>query len=176
MAEIPTIETTRLKLRPPTLGDWPDYAELMQSERAIFMGGPFSVDMAWGMYCHDVAQWALMGHGALMLENRITGACLGQVGINYGPLFPEHELGWILYAHAEGYGYAYEAALALRNWAFRVRGLKTLVSYIDPHNIRSCRLAQRLGARLDLEAARQDPADLVFRHFSLHCNAATDAP
>lgn len=164
MTAIPTIETERLFLRPLVMEDWPEYAGLMLSARAVYMGGPFSTAAAWGMFCHDMAQWALMGHGALMIEDRGTGLCLGQVGINHGPLFPEHELGWHVYPHAEGKGYAHEAAKALRDWAFRVRGLETLVSYIHPDNIRSRRLAERLGATLDAQAPRQDPTDLVFRH------------
>lgn len=164
MTEIPTIETERLILRPPGTEDWPSYAELMSSARAIYMGGPFSTKDAWGMFCHDVAQWTLMGHGALMLEAHGSGQCLGQVGINHGPLFPEHELGWLVYPEAEGKGYAYEAARALRDWAFTKRRLETLVSYIDPRNGRSRKLAERLGAVLDTAAPRQDPDDLVYRH------------
>lgn len=105
-----------------------------------------------------------MGHGALMMEDRDSGQCLGQVGINHGPLFPEHELGWLVYSDAEGKGYAYEAARTLRDWAFKERRLETLVSYTDPDNIRSQRLAERLSAKLDVGAVRQDPTDLVFRH------------
>ena len=144
--------------------DWPDYRDLMLSQRAVFMGGPFSKTAAWGMFCHDVALWELLGHGALMMEDRKTGGCFGQVGINHGPLFPEHELGWYVYPKAEGNGFAREAAVAMRDWAFNVRGLKTLVSYVDPENLRSRRLAERLGARLDMSAPRPDPNDLVFRH------------
>ncbi|MCF6327740.1 MAG: GNAT family N-acetyltransferase [Devosiaceae bacterium] len=164
MTVIPSIETERLSLRPPTIDDWPAYAELAVSKRSIHMGGPFSKEAAWGWFCHDIAQWHLMGHGALMIEDKKSGTCLGQVGINHGPLFPEHELGWFVYANSEGKGYAYEAAIALRNWAFETRRLKTLVSYIAPENNRSIRLAERLGAELDGAAPRTDPADLVFRH------------
>ncbi|MEM7169774.1 MAG: GNAT family N-acetyltransferase [Pseudomonadota bacterium] len=128
------------------------------------MGGPFSTEEAWGLFCHDVAQWTLMEHGALTIEERSSGSCPGQVGINDGPRFPEHELGWQLYPKAEGQGFAYEAALALRAWAFKTRGLKTLASYIDSENSRSRRLAERLGAVLDLTATPQEPGDLVFRH------------
>ena len=99
-----------------------------------------------------------------MIEEQDTSACLGQVGINYGPLFPEWELGWLVYPEAEGQGYAYEATTRLRDWAMHERGLSTLVSYIDPENRRSCRLAERLGATLDQDAARPDPTDLVYRH------------
>ena len=103
-----------------------------------------------------------------MIDLRETGECVGQVGINHGPLFPEKELGWLLYEGHEGHGYAFEAALALRDWAFGAGGLNTLVSYIDPANVRSVAVAERLGGVLDPDAARQDPEDLVFRHSPAH--------
>ena len=111
------------------------------------MGGPFEVDVAWGMFSHGVALWALMGHGALTIENRQSGVGLGQIEINHGPLFPERELGWFLHQKAEGHGYAFEAATAMKHSAFVERKLDTLVSYIDPPNVRSRALAERLGAK-----------------------------
>lgn len=161
---IPTLETERFLLRPMTLEDWPDYAALMGSQRAQYMGGPMDDTAAWGMFCNDVALWTLCGHGALMIEDRTTGVCLGQIGINHGPLFPEKEIGWFVYDHGEGLGAAFEAAQAMRDWAFGTLGLSTLVSYMDPENKRSRRLAERLGAVLDPGAPRPDPQDLVFRH------------
>ena len=89
MTQIPTLRTERLSLRAMVYKDWPAYAELMLSERARFMGGPFSKKVAWGMFCSDHAQWDFFGWGALMIEDRKTGDCLGQVGIKAGPLFPE---------------------------------------------------------------------------------------
>ncbi len=159
----PTIRTERLILRTPVAGDFPDYAAFLASERAQHMGGPYDRRGAWGLFCHDVAQWPLFGHGALMIELP-DGACAGQVGINHGPLFPEKELGWLIYAGHEGQGYASEAAAALRDWAFGQLGLQTLVSYVDPRNQRSIAVAERLGARLDANADRTDPGDLVYRH------------
>jgi RimJ/RimL family protein N-acetyltransferase len=161
---IPTLSTTRLRLRAPIADDFPAYRRLMASPRARLMGGPFDLRAAWGIFCHDSACWQLFGHGALMIELRSTGACIGQVGINGGPLFPEKELGWLLYEGFEGAGYATEAAAALRDWARETLGLDRLVSYIDPDNIASARVAERIGARLDPEAPRQDPDDLVYRH------------
>lgn len=163
-APTPILETERLKLRPMHMDDWPDYADMMASDRAIHMGGPYSEEGAWWLFCHDTAQWTLMGHGALMLEDRATGTCLGQVGINHGPLFPERELGWFVYRSAEGKGYAREAAEAMRNWAFETHGLDTLVSYIHPENHRSQRLAEKLGGVADPDAPRRYPDVLVYRY------------
>jgi RimJ/RimL family protein N-acetyltransferase len=136
----------------------------MASQRSVYMGGPFDTRAAWGMFCHDVAVWQLFGHGALMIDLTATGDCVGQIGINHGPLFPEKELGWMIYEGHEGKGYATEAARALRDWAFGTLGLETLVSYVDPANAGSIAVAQRLGAVLDPHALKQDPEDLVFRH------------
>ncbi|MGR9373031.1 GNAT family N-acetyltransferase [Rhizobium leguminosarum] len=159
-----TIRTERLRLRMPDIDDFAAYAQLMASPRSLGMGDPFDLRAAWGMFCHDVALWQLFGHGALTMELSETGECVGQVGINHGPLFPEKELGWFVYAEYELKGYATEAALALRDWAFATLKLPSLVSYIAPGNAASVAVAERLGARLDPAAPRTDPADLVYRH------------
>lgn len=165
MTTIPTLITPRLTLRPMRAADWTAYHRLMASDRSIYMGGPFSTAVAWGMFCADHAQWGLFGCGALMIEIRTSGACVGQVAINSGPLFPEFELGWCLYPEGEGHGFAYEAAEALRAWSLDIKHIETLVSYVDPDNKRSSRLAERLGATLDANAQRPDPSDLVYRHY-----------
>jgi RimJ/RimL family protein N-acetyltransferase len=164
---IPQLQTERLTLRAPHIGDFPAYAALMASPRAIYMGGPFDQRTAWGMFASDIAMWSLYGHGALMMDLRDTGQCVGQVGINHGPLFPEKELGWLLYDGFEGKGYATEAARALRDWAFDILGLPTLVSYFDPENHRSMAVSARLGGVRDDTAPLQDEGDIVFRYHRL---------
>jgi RimJ/RimL family protein N-acetyltransferase len=163
----PTLTTARLVLRPVQMADFPAYRDFMLSDRARYMGGPYDLAGAWGLFCHDAGLWALAGHGGLAVETK-DGQTVGVVGINAGPLFPETELGWMLYEGHEGQGYATEAAGVLRDWAFGSRGLTTLVSYVYPANHASAAVARRLGARLDPQAARQADSedDLVFRHVS----------
>lgn len=165
MSGIPTLETARLRLRPIRASDWDLVRDFLASERSVHMGGPFGVAESWGLFCADHAQWGLFGCGGLMIERAADGLCLGEVGISSGPLFPEWELGWMLWPEHEGQGLAFEAAARLRDWARETRRLPTLVSYVDPANLRSARLAERLGAVPDPEAERTDPADLVYRHF-----------
>jgi len=164
MISIPTLTTGRLVLRPPVEADFDAYFAFMASERSRYMGGPYEKWPAWGMFCHDVACWTLFGHGALMIDLRTTGQCVGQVGINHGPMFPEQELGWLLYEGFEGQGFATEAARALRDWAFEQPHISTLVSYFDPANVASMAVAMRLGAVRDETAPVQDEGDVVYRH------------
>ncbi|TRW97567.1 GNAT family N-acetyltransferase [Paracoccus sp. M683] len=158
----PLLTTDRLTLRPHVMADFDAYAELMQSNRAIHMGGPFDLAQSWQWFASDVAQWPLKGCGALAVTETATGRLVGQVILNDLPHFPERELGWM--AFAPGHGYLTEAAARLRDYAFVDLGWSSLVSYIAPDNDRSIALARRLGARPDSTAAGPDPADLVFRH------------
>ncbi len=158
-------ETQRLNLRAMTIDDWPQYRDLMASDRSKHMGGPHSEAAAWGMFCSDAIQWQFFGCGALMIEDRETEACLGQVAINTGPLFPEYEIGWFVYPEAEGRGIAYEAATACKDWAQRVHKAPSLVSYIDAENSRSVALSKRLGGQPDPKARRPHPDDVVYRYY-----------
>lgn len=151
-AQNPTLQTRRLVLRLPVITDFPAYRDFVTSPRAQWMGGPHDADKAWDWFCNDVAQWSLLGLGGLTVT--LKGKPIGQVAVCHCPNFPEPELGWFLFdATHEGQGYASEAAAALRDWALGPRGLPSVVSYVDPANLASQRLAERLGGKLDLGAA-----------------------
>jgi RimJ/RimL family protein N-acetyltransferase len=160
----PTLPTARLTLRAPRMTDFPVYAAFLASERSKGVGGPLDTKGAWNYFCHDTALWSLVGHGALMMDLAASGETIGSISVNAGPLFPETELGWMVYDGHTGNGYATEAATAVRDWAFSVRGLPTLVSYINQANQPSRRVAERLGAVLDETAPRTSPTYVVYRH------------
>ncbi len=60
---VPVTETPRLRLRTPVLGDFPACAGVFTSERAHYMGGPFSGEQAFADFCQGVAGWILRGAG-----------------------------------------------------------------------------------------------------------------
>ena len=160
-----TLTTARLTLRAPAMADFDDYAAFLASDRAWGLGGPMGVAKAWAFITNDTAQWPLLGLGALMLVPHGGTKAIGQVAVCHGPIFPEPELGWFLYAGAEGQGFAHEAAKAMRDWALGPRGLTALVSYIDPRNARSLRLAEGLGAWHDRAAPTPgNEPTLIYRH------------
>ena len=163
-AAIPTLATARLVLRAPQCADFAAYAAFFASDRAVFEGGPMDAARAWREFAAEVAGWVLHGFGGWSVTDRGTGVWLGAVALNYPAEFPEPELGWTLAPAAEGRGYAFEAATAARAWFYAHTACRTLVSYISPGNVRSIRLAERLGARPDPDAARPEPGDLVYRH------------
>jgi RimJ/RimL family protein N-acetyltransferase len=60
--------------------------------------------------------------------------------------YAQPELGWALIRAHWGNGYATEAAAAIRDWAHECRSIDRLVSLISSGNVRSQRVAERLGA------------------------------
>lgn len=166
-AVLPRLETERLVLRPPVIGDFEAYRTILMSDRAAFMDGPFDRRAAWLDFTQCVANWHLRGHGLWTITAKDSGEVLGFVPVclEFGDREPE--LGWFLLGPAEGKGYALEAARAARRHALGSLRLESLVSYIDTANDRSTRLAERLGAWRDAAAtAEYDQPDTgVWRHW-----------
>lgn len=162
---LPELQTPRLKLRGPTLDDFPIYAEIACSSRGQFLGASSSREDAWYDFASMTAGWMLHGHGLLSVELRETRIVIGFVVLGFEPGDLEPELGFMLAEDAEGKGYANEAALAARAYAFDTLRLPSLVSYVDARNARSAALAQRLGAVRDGEIrSGNDDYTLIYRH------------
>ncbi|WP_323780015.1 GNAT family N-acetyltransferase [Thalassovita sp.] len=161
---IPVIETERLILRGPRESDFEPFAAFSASERAKFVGGPYTRYRSWGGFLAGYGHWALRGYGMWMLEDRASGATAGRVGVIFNEGWDEPELGWHIYDGFEGRGLAYEAALAARDYAARHFGITAPISYIDPANTRSKALADRLGARFEREGEVVGEACHVYRH------------
>ena len=62
---------------------------------------------------------------------------------------PEIEIGWRLRPTVWGLGYASEAAGAVLRYGFETVDLDEIVAEIDPANLASIRLAERIGMRRD---------------------------
>ena len=65
--------------------------------------------------------------------------------------WPEPELGWVVFENFEGKSIAFEAAKAVRSWAYSKLGFTTITSNIVPDNKRSIALAKRLNATYEKE-------------------------
>ena len=161
----PQLRTDRLLLRPHCVEDFGRLAAAYETPRSKHIGGPLTRAEAWRGFASDVGSWALLGFGAWAIELRQDGSYLGQLGLNHPADFPEREIGWLLWEEFEGHGYAFEAAMRARDFAYGELGWSTIVSYIDPDNVRSIGLAERMGAAVDPNAPTpNNEGCLVYRH------------
>jgi RimJ/RimL family protein N-acetyltransferase len=147
---VPVLETERLILRAPVLGDFDTMATFAGSDRAAYVGGSIRRALAWRAFCHMTGHWVHRGFGPFVFCDRTTGAPLGWSGPWFPEAWPEPEIGWTLWvAQAEGKGYAFEAATATRAFAYDVLGWSTAISLIHIDNTRSAALARRMGCAPD---------------------------
>lgn len=163
----PTLTTARLTLRRPVEADWPFYLAYRLGSRSTLSPAERNETVARQHFDLFLDHWRHRGFGRFIMVLRDDGQPIGHVG-PYEPLnHPERELTWTLWSGAhEGKGLAFEAAQAARAHVFGDLGWESLVSYIVPDNLRSQRLAMRLGAVLDTKADRPDYEGgcLVYRH------------
>jgi len=153
LAGIPELRTARLVLRGPEARDYELFAAYATSDRSRFTGGPMTRELAWRAFCHITGHWVNRGYGPFVValpEAGGTGRGIGSVGPFYPEGWQEPEIAWTMWdGAAEGQGYAQEAALAARGFAYGTLGWTTAISMIDPANTRSRALALRLGCRED---------------------------
>lgn len=146
---IPTLHTERLTLRAPRWDDFDAYAAFRASPRTATVGGPFDRNTAFQQLAAIIGHWSLRGFGRWMVAERKTDEPVGVVGLYFPEGWPEPELAWSVFDGAEGRGIAYEAALTARTYAYDALKWSRLISAVDPANVRSVSLAQRLGCIKD---------------------------
>ena len=177
------IYTDRLCLRVPTPRDAEALYDLFADAGVMHGLGkePVSaVEKVRAMIEEGIGGWRTDGLGPFILETAATDRhVVGQAGLmifdtrDWTPStwakagsHAQPELGWALTRAYWGYGYATEAAAAIRDWAHERPNIHRLVSLISPDNIRSQRVARRLGA---IPTETVTPADskrttVVWRH------------
>jgi [ribosomal protein S5]-alanine N-acetyltransferase len=90
------------------------------------------------------------GCGLWMLLDRETAEPLGRVGLMRMPVngTDEFEIGYMVHRPYWRRGFATEAALAVREFAFKERKLPRVVSLIRPENVPSQGVARKLGMEI----------------------------
>ena len=144
-----TLETERLIMRQFREADTDEYAELCADEEVMrYVGGKaLTRAEAWRQMAMLVGHWQLRGYGFWAVEEKASGALVGRVGCWRPEGWLDFEVGWTLARKFWGRGYATEAARAAMGYAFTRLGREHVVSIIHPDNVRSIRVAERLGER-----------------------------
>jgi [ribosomal protein S5]-alanine N-acetyltransferase len=150
-------QTDRLLLRRPDASDLAAYTAYCQSDRTLFVGGPFTAVQAFEKLAAMIGHWDLRGYGRLVFTDQQTGRSLGHVGALHLDLNDPLEMTWTIWAgHDEGQGYATEACAAYLRHARDVLGYSRMIARIMAQNRPSRRLAERLGGVQDVDAPAPD--------------------
>ncbi|WP_395645828.1 GNAT family N-acetyltransferase [Terricaulis sp.] len=167
---VPVLETQRLRLRGHTFSDFDANFAMWGDERVTrHIGGkPSTREEAWARMLRYPGHWALLGYGYWLIEEKDTGAFVGEGGFGnfkreMSPPLDAPEQGWALSPSAWGKGYASEAVAAMLNWGEAHFGENRFCAIIDPTNTASIRVAEKAGYRRTLETAYKGGVTLLFR-------------
>ena len=159
---IDSVETSRLLLRVPQLADaeplmgimWDP--EVVEQKQVTLHEPPGGLDMALKNTNGMLRQWELRGYGQWCVIEKVTGHVIGCVGF-YHPQrqWPGVDLGWVIQRSRWGHGFATEAATAALVWVWEHTRIDRIVSLIAPNDLRSIRIATKIGERF--ERADVDP-------------------
>jgi len=151
----PMLETERLILRTWQSSDLDEYAAMFaEPEVAQFLsvdGKPMSHADAWRSLASVIGHWHLRGYGMFAVIERASGELAGRIGPLEPEGWPDFEIGWGLRRKYWGRGYALEAVKACIAYAFTDLNKSHLISIIDPMNVKSIRVAERVGETLEGE-------------------------
>lgn len=155
IAEVPSLETERLRLRGHRLDDFVHCATMWADPTVTrYIGGkPLTEEESWTKLLRYAGHWSLLGFGYWVAEDKATGNYVGEIGFGefkrdlQPSLRGVPEIGWVLTSNAHGRGYATEAVRVVVAWGdAHFRSAQT-ACIIDPENLPSIRVAVKCGYR-----------------------------
>jgi RimJ/RimL family protein N-acetyltransferase len=157
------IETARLRLRPRIREDV-ELIVIMDADPEVrrFMGGPLdSADHRKEVLANMVV--ARPNHWYWTIERRDRAGFLGMCALRplEGTAFIC--MGWRLLPQHWRQGFATEAAHAVLDHALRVLGIDPLMAIVDPRNLPSIRVAEKIGMRRTGTAYHYGTEQILFR-------------
>ena len=147
------LETERLSLREFVPEDLELLAPIFaDAEMMRFYPEPFTRERTRSWIDWSLGLYAARGHGLLAMLRRADGLFLGDCGIVPQPIKGDEllEIGYHVRRDAWGHGYATEAALACRGYAFSQLGAAQVCSIVVPENHASRRVAGRVHQRMQM--------------------------
>lgn len=144
------LETPRLVLRELTTNDLDFLAAMLADDEVMrFYPQRYSRADAETWLQRQQDRYARDGHGGWLALAKATNHPVGQVGLVRQLIegVVMSEIGYLIHRPFWRQGFAYEAAKAVRDQAFRERGERFVVAQIRPINIPSQGVARKLGMR-----------------------------
>lgn len=153
MLDIPTLETERLILRSHREEDFEALLAMWQDPVVSrhFHGRVMTREDCWGRFLRGFGHWALRGYGLFAVEEKASRDYVGLVGAFEvrREMTPRRddmpEAGWTLASRFHGLGYATEATAAALAWTDTKLGYRDMFCIVDPANLASIRVAEKVG-------------------------------
>lgn len=145
----PILETTRLLLRPMQATDLDDLLSIFTDSKvmAAFDTAPFDRQQMAHWLQRNLDHQTEHGYGLFSVILKAEGQLIGDCGLEIMEVEGAKvaELGYDFRSAYWNQGFATEAALAVRDYAFNVLGWSQLISLVRVGNRASQRVAEKIG-------------------------------
>jgi RimJ/RimL family protein N-acetyltransferase len=147
------LQTPRTRLREFTEGDLDTLADMVADEEQMrFYPRPKTRGEASDWIKRNISLYEQHGFGFWFIESVATGDFVGYCGLRPHEELPDIEIGWHTNKKYWNQGLATEAAHACRDLAFDRFALDRLIGIVDPDNVASVRVAEKIGMRAERAA------------------------
>ena len=147
------LETARLILRQFSLDDDDFILELLNEPSFIQNIGDRGVrtleDARSYIKRVPIASYEQNGFGLYIVEPKESGEPIGMCGLIKRAELEDVDIGYAFLPKYWSRGYAVESALAVKEYAREVIGLKRLVAITDPENQGSIRVLEKIGLKFE---------------------------
>lgn len=147
------LETDRLLIRQLTVDDANFIIELLNDPSFIQNIGDRKVrtmeDTQAYILNGPVDSYAKNGFGLSLVILKVTGEVIGMCGLIKRDALEDVDIGYAYLPRYWSKGYAIEAALAMKSYARDTIQLKRLVAIVDPANVGSIRVLEKLGMKFE---------------------------
>lgn len=148
MEWIVILETERLLLREMRQTDFQDLAEILQNPNVMYAyEHKFSDSDVQVWLDRQIERYKKYGFGLWAAVLKDTDDMIGQAGLTIQPYNNTEvlEIGYLLKEKFQHYGYAREAAMACKKYAFENLNRNKVYSIIKTDNFASMRVAESIG-------------------------------
>ncbi len=159
------LETERLRLRRLSFDDTDRLLGIFSDPEAMrYYPSTKDRDETELWIKNQVGSYLRYGFGLWAVELRDEGVFVGQCGLTVQEVagVREIELGYLFLREHWHRGLATEAAAGCRDHALETLGLSRLISLIDPANLPSRRVAERIGMKLERNVEKWDKQLCVY--------------
>jgi ribosomal-protein-alanine N-acetyltransferase len=113
-----------------------------------------------------VASYAKNGFGLYLVELKETGEAIGMCGLIKRDTLEDVDIGYAFLPKFWFKGYAFEAALAVKQYARDIAGLRRIVAITDPQNAGSIRVLEKIGMKFE-KMVKLSEDDIELKLFAL---------
>ena len=147
------LDTERLTLRRANLGDAPFILRLLNEPSFLRFIGDRKVrtiaDAERYIGERLIASYERNGYGLWIVERRDALGPLGICGLVKRDALPDADIGFAFLPEFWGCGYALESAAGVKRHALEVLSLPRLLAIVNPDNVASIRILEKLGLQFD---------------------------